>query len=233
MYKYALTFVFSLSLFWAAAAQMSREDYIDKYKDIAMANMQEFKIPASITLAQAVLESNNGNSDLASRSNNHFGIKCHSDWTGKKTYHDDDKKGECFRVYNKVEDSYADHSEFLQKTRYAKCFELDIMDYKSWAKELKNAGYATNPKYPALLIKIIEDNELYKYDQLAMGNYKPEKKQKDKTKKVERHTNDDLKVIDLSTRLVVQKSPNKIKYVVIPPNKKTKYNTSIFCIIFI
>lgn len=156
--------------------KLTREEYIAKYKDVAIQNMIDFKVPASITLAQACLESGNGNSDLSRRSNNHFGIKCHSSWKGKKTYHDDDEKQECFRVYKSVYDSYADHSEFLLKSRYAKCFELKITDYKGWAKELKRAGYATNPKYPALLIKIIEENKLYEYDQEALGKKKKKKK---------------------------------------------------------
>lgn len=156
--------------------KLTREEYIAKYKDVAIQNMVEFKVPASITLAQACLESGNGNSDLSKRSNNHFGIKCHNSWKGKKTYHDDDKKQECFRVYKSVYDSYADHSEFLMKSRYAKCFELKITDYKGWAKELKRAGYATNPKYPALLIKIIEENKLYEYDHEALDKKKKKKK---------------------------------------------------------
>lgn len=171
----AILGVVFISLSAVGQKKLTREEYIAKYKDIAIQNMVEYKIPASITLAQACLESGNGNSDLSKRSNNHFGIKCHSSWKGKKTYHDDDKKQECFRVYKNVYDSYADHSEFLMKSRYAKCFELKITDYKGWAKELKKAGYATNPKYPALLIKIIEDNKLYEYDQEALGKKKKSK----------------------------------------------------------
>lgn len=148
---------------------MTRNQYLAKYKDVAIENMRKHKVPASITLAQGVLESGDGNSELARKSNNHFGIKCHSTWKGKKTYHDDDKKNECFRVYDNVYASYADHADFLHKKRYSKCFELKITDYKGWAKELKNAGYATNPKYPKLLIKIIEDHQLYKYDKEALG----------------------------------------------------------------
>ena len=104
------------------------------------------------------------NSKLAKKSNNHFGIKCHSNWTGKRVYHDDDKSQECFRKYPTVEASYRDHSIFLQKERYAPLFELDILDYKGWAKGLKKAGYATNPRYPQLLIQIIEDNNLHQFD---------------------------------------------------------------------
>ncbi len=153
--------------FWTsllAAQDMSRAEYIYKYKDLAVAEMNQYGIPTSITLAQGILESGNGNSELARKSRNHFGIKCHSSWEGKKVYHDDDEEQECFRKYPTVAASYRDHSVFLQKARYASLFELAITDYKGWAKGLKKAGYATNPKYPELLIKIIEDNQLQQYD---------------------------------------------------------------------
>ena len=126
--------------------------------------MELYKIPASITLAQGVLESGNGVSELAKKSNNHFGIKCHKDWEGGRTYHDDDEKGECFRVYDDPKDSYVDHSNFLLRDRYSSLFELDITDYNGWAKGLSKCGYATNPKYPELLITIIERHELFKLD---------------------------------------------------------------------
>ncbi len=155
-------------------------DYIEQYKNIAMREMQEYKIPASITLAQGLLESGNGNSELAKKSNNHFGIKCHKDWTGKRTYHDDDEKGECFRVYDSPEDSYRDHSIFLKKgQRYAFLFELEIIDYKGWAKGLKKAGYATLPVYANVLIKLIEDYNLTQYDQMVVkGKFKYNKDNK-------------------------------------------------------
>ena len=155
-------------------------DYIEQYKNIAMREMQEYKIPASITLAQGLLESGNGNSELAKKSNNHFGIKCHKDWTGKRTYHDDDEKGECFRVYDSPEDSYRDHSIFLKKgQRYAFLFELEITDYKGWAKGLKKAGYATLPVYANVLIKLIEDYNLTQYDQMVVkGKFKYKKDNK-------------------------------------------------------
>jgi LysM repeat protein len=126
--------------------------------------MNLYKIPASITLAQGILESGNGISELAIKSNNHFGIKCHSDWEGGRTYHDDDKKGECFRVYDHPRDSYEDHSKFLLRERYAELFDLDIEDYKGWAKGLKKCGYATNPKYSNLLITLIERHDLNRLD---------------------------------------------------------------------
>ena len=138
----------------------SSEDYIDKWKKEAVSQMIEYNIPASITLAQGILESGNGVSQLALKSNNHFGIKCHSDWVGGRTYHDDDEKGECFRVYDHPKDSYEDHSKFLLKSRYAMLFELALDDYKGWAKGLKKCGYATNPQYAERLITLIERHNL-------------------------------------------------------------------------
>lgn len=140
-------------------------NYIEKYKDIAIKEMKRAKIPASITMAQGILESGFGESYLAKQTNNHFGIKCHQNWTGKTFKYHDDAPNECFRVYDSPEQSYYDHSEFLvNRPRYAKLFTLNIKDYKGWAYELKNAGYATNPKYPELLIKYIETYELDKLD---------------------------------------------------------------------
>lgn len=145
--------------------RISTSAYIEQYKDIAILEMQRYGIPASIKLAQGILESGSGNSELAKNANNHFGIKCKSSWTGKTYYKDDDAKDECFRKYDKVLDSYEDHSLFLkQNQRYAFLFELDVTDYKAWAHGLKKAGYATNPKYAELLIKTIEEHQLYKFD---------------------------------------------------------------------
>ena len=152
------------------AQKISVEDYIDTYKDIAMEEMRKNKIPASITLAQGIIESGAGNSALAREAKNHFGIKCHKGWEGKTYTMDDDAKDECFRKYKKAEDSYRDHSEFLtSRPRYADLFKLDIMDYEGWAKGLKAAGYATNTAYATALINRINMNKLYLYDQLAMG----------------------------------------------------------------
>ena len=143
--------------------RLTREEYIQKYKSLAVEEMEVYGIPASITMAQALLESGNGR--LAREGNNHFGIKCKSTWTGATISHDDDAKGECFRKYPSVEASFNDHSEFLDKSaRYQDLFKLDPMDYKGWAYGLKQAGYATNPAYAELLIKIIEDNQLYHLD---------------------------------------------------------------------
>lgn len=158
-------------------------DYIEKYKDIAMYEMQKNKIPASITLAQGILESGNGNSRLAKEGNNHFGIKCHDDWKGKTMRVDDDAPKECFRVYKSAEDSYQDHSRFLKNnSRYASLFKLKITDYKGWAKGLKKAGYATLPTYAPVLINLIEDYDLQKYDQqVVKGKFKYKKKDKKET----------------------------------------------------
>jgi LysM repeat protein len=143
---------------------LTRKQYITKYSALAVKQMRQYKIPASITLAQGILESNNGNSKLAVKANNHFGIKCHG-WEGKKIFEDDDKKNECFRKYKSPLESFKDHSLFLNKySRYAFLFDYKITDYKSWARGLKKAGYATNKKYPELLIKIIEDNKLNIFD---------------------------------------------------------------------
>lgn len=151
----------------ANPAKISKQEYVSQWSSIAIDQMMEHNIPASITMAQGILESGNGNSDLAIKGNNHFGIKCHG-WTGKKMYKDDDAKNECFRVYKDGKESYEDHSKFLTSyDRYSFLFEFDAKDYKSWAKGLKQAGYATNPKYPDLLIGLIEDLELYKLDEVG------------------------------------------------------------------
>lgn len=145
--------------------RLSRNEYIEKYKRIAIDQMEVYGIPASIKMAQALLESENGNSRLATEANNHFGIKCKKEWTGETITHDDDAPGECFRKYSSVEESFKDHSEFLDKSsRYQELFKLDPLDYKGWATGLKAAGYATNPIYAAQLIKIIEDNKLFLLD---------------------------------------------------------------------
>jgi LysM repeat protein len=141
------------------------EAYIQKYKDVAIHEMRQYHIPASITLAQGLLESGAGQGTLARKSNNHFGIKCADNWTGRRVYHDDDARGECFRAYSDPKDSYADHSRFLRnRSRYSALFELKLTDYKGWAHGLKKAGYATDPRYATRLIDIIETYELYRYD---------------------------------------------------------------------
>lgn len=175
-----------LCCWYIARGQYTTADvhnYIATYSATAVQKMNEFGIPASITLAQGILESGAGTSDLARIANNHFGIKCHSDWTGKKYYKDDDKKDDCFRSYANAAQSYDDHSKFLQQNRYKSLFTLDKTDYKAWAKGLKACGYATNPQYAERLIKLIEDYELYKYDTGATG-----KKQEALAAKNERKT---------------------------------------------
>ena len=149
--------------------QLSQEQkaqaYIDKFAPIAQDEMRQYQIPASITLAQGILESGVGFGRLAVEGNNHFGIKCHRGWNGGKMYHDDDAKGECFRTYDDPAESYRDHSVFLSgRQRYAFLFKLNKKDYVAWAKGLKKAGYATDPKYPKKIISIIERYKLYKYD---------------------------------------------------------------------
>ena len=139
--------------------------YIDAFKAVAIEEMNAYGIPASITLAQGISESGSGNSSLAKYANNHFGIKCTSDWKGKAYYKDDDKNNDCFRVYKDARESYKDHSEFLKRKRYSFLFELDKNDYKNWAHGLRTAGYATNPKYGDMLISIIEKYNLNQYDQ--------------------------------------------------------------------
>ncbi len=149
-----------------AGEKITREEYLNKYRMVAVQDMLSTGVPASITLAQASLESENGNSPLAVDANNHFGIKCH-DWTGSKYYHDDDAKQECFRHYTSALESFDDHSKFLRnRPRYAFLFDLPKTDYKAWATGLKQAGYATNPEYAERLIKIIEDNKLYELDKV-------------------------------------------------------------------
>ena len=155
--------------------------YIKKYAPLAVLEMHKYNIPASVTLAQGILESGNGRSQLASKSNNHFGIKCHTGWKGAKVYHDDDEKGECFRKYKYVQSSYKDHSEFLSgRRRYASLFKLRKSDYKGWAKGLKKAGYATDKKYPKKLIKIIEEYKLYEFDKFREKDLKKLKKETNK-----------------------------------------------------
>ncbi len=152
----------------ASNAQMrwnqSYQTYINQYKDLAIEQMLRYRIPASITLAQGLFESRAGQSDLARQGNNHFGIKCHN-WTGPTQYHDDDARGECFRVYQDAKQSYEDHSLFLaRQSRYSRLFNLSPTDYKGWAHGLKACGYATNPQYASKLIQIIELYKLNDYD---------------------------------------------------------------------
>jgi len=145
---------------------LTEEGYVNAYKDLAVSEMKRTGIPASITLAQAMIESDYGRSRLAREANNHFGIKCHNNWTGPTIRHNDDKRNECFRKYRRPEESFYDHSDFLKSgSRYSFLFEIDPSDYKGWARGLKKAGYATNPDYANMLIRKIEENNLWSYDQ--------------------------------------------------------------------
>ena len=166
--KYRLGFAFLLTTA-PMSAQMkwnqTYQTYINQYKDLAIEQMLRYRIPASITLAQGLFESAAGRSDLVRQGNNHFGIKCHTSWMGPKQYHDDDARGECFRVYSDAKESYEDHSQFLaRQSRYASLFNLSTSDYKGWARGLKQCGYATNPQYANKLIQIIELYKLHEYD---------------------------------------------------------------------
>lgn len=162
------------------AGNVPQKEYIERFSPIAVSEMQRTGIPASITLAQGLVESAAGQSALAVGANNHFGIKCHSDWTGPKFYQDDDARNECFRVYSSPEESYVAHSDFLTgRKRYQELFTLDPKNYKAWARGLSKAGYATDPKYAAKLIKVIEDYELFRFDgqevhKESIGNGKSE-----------------------------------------------------------
>lgn len=154
----------------AKAQRISIEEYINLYKEIAMEEMKRTGVPASITLAQGILETENGNSELVKKSNNHFGIKCKEDWKGPTVSHTDDAPWECFRKYESAEESYRDHSNFLRTRKYyASLFDIDPTDYKAWAFGLKKAGYATNPQYAQQLIKYIETYNLQQYSLIAMG----------------------------------------------------------------
>ncbi len=158
-----LFLIFTLTVF--SQKELSAEDYIALFKDDAIKEMYLHKVPACITLAQGMLESGNGNSDLCKNANNHFGIKCHKEWSGESYIMDDDEKNECFRKYNSAIESYSDHSLFLySRSRYASLFDLSITDYKGWCYGLKAAGYATDPKYPERLIAIIEKYKLHEYN---------------------------------------------------------------------
>jgi hypothetical protein len=172
MKQLSIIFIFSLlSLSLIAQDKISRREYIETYKEIAIREMFLSGIPASITLAQGCLESDNGNSPLSKGSNNHFGIKCKSDWKGERSYWDDDQKNECFRKYRDANESYVDHTDYLMNTpRYSYLFKLSRTDYNAWAHGLRAAGYATDPNYAPRLIKIIEDEKLYVFDSLEPGD---------------------------------------------------------------
>jgi len=165
-----LTFVIAAAVLLLSASDTPQQKYIERWAATAVREMYRSGVPASITLAQGILESRSGLSALATEGNNHFGIKCHKDWKGRTMKVDDDRKGECFRVYDTAEESFRDHSDFLRYwDRYKFLFDFDTKDYESWAYGLKKAGYATDPSYPEKLIKIIEDNGLSKYDSMTQA----------------------------------------------------------------
>lgn len=211
----------------ASGQNLTRQQYIEKYRDEAVKQMHKHKIPASITLAQACLESSNGNSELARKANNHFGIKCHNGWKGKGYLHDDDRKGECFRHYKNAEDSFTDHSYFLiSGSRYNSLFDLKITDYKAWAHGLKAAGYATNPRYAQMLIDIIEEYKLYKYDSpYAYNESKTHAREAKKAARIEKKRNK-LEKKELKAVKKARKAQEKLqkfneKY---PPLVKPQHN---------
>jgi len=184
-----------LSVQLTAQSRISRDEYIETYSGAAIAEMINYGIPASITLAQGILESGDGNSELAQKAKNHFGIKCRGDWTGPSVKHHDDKRNECFRKYESVAESYRDHSLFLVNSpRYSFLFDLPQTDYKNWAQGLQKAGYATNSKYASLLIRLIEENQLFLFDHMDLV---------------------DENVLSTGAPLVVMTHPNKIDYVIV------------------
>jgi LysM repeat protein len=173
MKKCKFAFLFAAALIATqvfAQPKATIQSYIEKFKDIAIEEMQRTGVPASITLAQGIHETGAGTSVLVTKSNNHFGIKCKTEWEGERVYHDDDARGECFRKYDDPLISYKDHSDFLRtRSHYASLFNLDPTDFEAWAYGLKKAGYATNPKYPQILIKLIRDYNLQDYTLIALG----------------------------------------------------------------
>ena len=233
MYKIVLfaACVLCTSAAFAIGDDLTRQEYIDTWKEEAVYQMATHGIPASITLAQGILESRDGNSRLAKEGNNHFGIKCHSDWEGKKIFEDDDARNECFRHYRNGRESFDDHSDFLKKSRYAQLFELEITDYKGWAKGLKECGYATSPEYAKSLIRIIEENNLQQYDEqgvmYAQRNEVPDRREgtprarlpiteeKKQGKKNGSRSTEDRQEITLAGNHEVRVSDNRIKYVVV------------------
>jgi hypothetical protein len=226
-------FIFNAS---AEEQRLTSEQYIDMWKVTAIEQMNSHAIPASITLAQGILESGSGNSELAKTANNHFGIKCHTTWNGKTFYQDDDAKDECFRSYDNAALSYEDHSLFLTtRDRYAGLFQLKLTDYSGWAKGLKSAGYATNPKYAELLITIIEKHNLAQYDLMPNlpGEVEREKQKEELTASVDKDapssglkTNDknELEVSEVSSHKIAL-NKNKTRYIIVQ-NGDTFYRIS-------
>jgi LysM repeat protein len=215
-FLFIILIIFHYPYLYSQTKRITRLEYIRLYSNIAIKEMKLTGIPASITLAQGCLESDDGNSTLAKEANNHFGIKCHKDWNGEIVYHDDNKKGECFRKYSNVNESYKDHSNFIKNSiRYTPLFQLNVTDYKSWAKGLKEAGYATNPKYAEMLIQIIEDNKLNELDNEVNSFRKKENKSKNKIiETIENAYNKNyINGYEVKTN-------NRVKYIIIKENDK-------------
>lgn len=213
--------LFSVTLAKADNDKFSTEDYVETWKITAIEQMNAYQIPASITLAQGILESGNGNSKLARSANNHFGIKCHKGWDGETFYQDDDIKNECFRSYDNASQSYVDHSVFLTtRSRYEELFSLSLTDYKGWARGLKSAGYATNPKYANLLIDIIENHDLAKYDKMP---YLPSQLQGDLTINVEEPVTKVDEPKEIEAEELVQYEVKTAKHDVLVNKNKTRY----------
>jgi hypothetical protein len=202
--------------------KITREEYIRTYKDWVIQDMKQSGVPASIKLAQGLLESDNGNSKLAVDANNHFGIKCHNDWSGERVFHHDDARNECFRKYDSPLLSFEDHTQFLTtRSRYSKLFELDPTDYKGWAYGLKEAGYATNTQYPQLLIKIIEDNQLNLLDEEGGDEARQAQKQLQ-----QRRTTGNLVINPFVTRKVEYN--NGVKYIFVEEGDTYESITNLY-----
>jgi LysM repeat protein len=225
--RFFLTIIYTLFALTSGATNLALEEkisaveYIEKWREEAIRQMALHKIPASITIAQGLLESGNGNSRLAIQGNNHFGIKCHSDWKGATIHEDDETSNECFRKYKNASESFEDHSLFLQKKRYESLFTLDITDYKGWAHGLKKCGYATNPKYPQLLINLIEQYNLADLDKeglkLIKNGSTPSRNKRDSNPKKERNSSpqkdESRREIVISNNREIGVSENRIKFI--------------------
>ena len=220
--------LFSLLLISFNVMADKRKEFIRKYKHIAIREMERTGIPASITLAQGILESGCGESELAVNANNHFGIKCHETWNGDTYTMDDDTRDECFRKYKNIEQSWIDHSDFLtSRPRYAGLFSIPTTDYKAWAKGLKAAGYATNPQYANMLIKIIEEEELYKFDRSIKRRGTPPTitaEEFAQSVATQDHRNHTLKIITLQRQIQQYPGPRSIG---LPEKEKEQSGTGI------
>ena len=231
-----MTFILSLFLSLTLSASQDhksekspQEIYIEQFATLAVEEMYRSGVPASITLAQGLLESRYGLSELAVKGNNHFGIKCHNNWSGGRMYHDDDSKGECFRKYSSPEQSYRDHSDFLRyRDRYKFLFDYKVTDYKSWAHGLKKAGYATDPAYPTKLIKIIEDYGLHQYDTKPSSFARSDKKQRRAPEYPSNKKTEPVKMKDPQVPEELPKSPNEIEQVeALTVNQRQDFHFSI------